>query len=116
MDGVSDDVWQVFVPHEALKFDYLMNGILSMAAMHLATDECTKPAEYIKLGSQHQDSAFTSFRASLNNIDRDNRHAMFAFSIIAMTFAIASAQEGSGDSHSIRPTDIVWILFKFVQG
>lgn len=86
----SHQLWQVAVPQEALRHDFLMRGILAVAALHLAHLRPDKQQEYVKVAVQHQHLALSGFRLNMSKTNQSNCHAFFALSSLIVVFAFAS--------------------------
>ena len=67
-----------------------MQGILAVAALHLAYLRPDKQEHYRQVAVQHQDLALNSFRSIMPIISQSNCHAFFALSSLIVVFAFAS--------------------------
>ena len=97
----SHRLWQVAVPQEAFHHDFLMRGILAVAALHLSCLRPEKQEEYRRAAVQHQDLALSSFRLVMPAITQSNSNAFFAFSSLVVVFAFAAPRA----SNSLPFTD-----------
>lgn len=86
----SNRLWQVAVPQEAFHHDFLMRGILAVAALHLSCSRPEKQEDYRRVAVQHQDLALSSFRSIMPAITQSNSNAFFAFSSLIVVFAFAA--------------------------
>jgi hypothetical protein len=77
-------LWEGEIPLLALSCDYLIHGIISMAALHLAHLNPDQRPEYELLSTHHQNIALPSFQAELSTMSTENCHQIFAFSLILM--------------------------------
>ncbi|KAL2703154.1 hypothetical protein AAEP93_004225 [Penicillium crustosum] len=83
----TKEVWQFLVPQEALSHPFLMLGLLAVSAIHLAdTKGEKKKAEFMKKALLYQHQALLVFRQLLDDINRYNAKAIFAFSSILAIF------------------------------
>lgn len=71
-------LWRYEVLDEAVKFPFLMHGLLAVSALHLADKDPHSTAEYLPLSIHHQNLAISSFRNALAQITKENCHAVFA--------------------------------------
>jgi hypothetical protein len=71
-------LWQYEVLDEAVKYPFLMHGLLAISAMHLADKDPDSTADYLPLSIHHQNLAISSFRNALTRITEENCHAVFA--------------------------------------
>ncbi|CZT21703.1 uncharacterized protein RCC_07568 [Ramularia collo-cygni] len=76
-------IWQVQVPRMAFSHKYLLHGLLALTAMHRCSgaDESQIP-NLVALARYHQQHALVLYIPLLQQIDPDNCHALFAFSIV----------------------------------
>lgn len=86
----SHRLWQIAVPQEAFRHDFLMRGLLAVAALHLAHLRPEKQEGYRQVAVQHQHLALSSFRLVMSKMDQSNCHAFFALSSLIVVFAFAS--------------------------
>ena len=106
-------IWQHTVPKEALTHDFLMHGILALAALHIAHERPEQEDLYISSALRHHNTAIVSFRSALQQVTEENCHAMFAFSTILLVLTLAFAQTGIQERDSIQ--DLIQI-FTLLQG
>ena len=117
---VSDSetqIWQITIPRLALKNDYLMNGILALASMHIATS--AEPAEtllYNDAGLQYYNRSLTPFRNAIDNITPQNCNAVFAHSIVMIAITIASPRLTATKDDTTSITENIVTLFELLQG
>lgn len=119
------DIWQRVVPRLALTHRYLMDGILSLAAIHIATmSDSAKASQYIGTGLQYHNRSLAPFRNAINNISPLNSNAVFAQSVVVVAISIALPQvlsrsgsvvlmDGPGSPGMI---ETVVTLFELLQG
>ena len=75
-------IWQLIVPPLAFSHPFLLHGILSLSALHYHYD--AKPEErtaFVNMAREHQQAALSVYIGHLQNINENNCHAMFAYSI-----------------------------------
>ena len=85
---------QVTVPQLAVQCSFVMNGILTVSALHLAASQSKRQRELITKGSVNENQALPSFREIMPNIDEENCHAVFAFSGLVLPNTLGSSMEG----------------------
>ena len=106
-------IWQHTVPEEALTHDFLMHGILALAALHIAHDRPDLKDRYISSALRHNNTAIVSFRSALEQVTEGNCHALFAFSTILLVLTLAFAQTGA-KKHD--PVEDLMQVFTLLQG
>lgn len=104
---------------EALTHEYLMEAILALSALHLAT-ELTDPdaaASYVSSALQYQNNAFSGLGAALMEVGPDNCDSIFATSVITMACAIVAPLLSTGDGDkACSPLESGFILYGFIRG
>ncbi|CAG8049354.1 unnamed protein product [Penicillium salamii] len=118
--SVSDSetqIWRITIPRLALKHDYLMNGILALASMHIATSsEPAKALLYHDTGLQYYNRSLRPFRNEIDSITPQNCDAVFAHSIIMIAISVASPRLPVMKDECCSITDNIVILFELLQG
>ncbi|KAJ5138243.1 uncharacterized protein N7515_003091 [Penicillium bovifimosum] len=110
-------VWQISIPRLALQYDFLMNGILALGALHIAaTIEPPGSLMYIDTALQYHNLTFAPYRAAVDNINPMNCEAALAQSIITTVIGIAlpGVSASRGDSSSM--TENIVVVFELLQG
>lgn len=91
--------WKIVIPQKALAYDFLLNSVLAVAALHRATttvDKDDAPAAalgYIDTALRYYNKAFAPFQRALNSLTPLNCEAVFAHSIIITVISIALPQK-----------------------
>ncbi|KAJ5087081.1 hypothetical protein NUU61_008388 [Penicillium alfredii] len=113
----GQQTWQIFVPRMALQHDYLMNGILALGALHIATSlEPPASLAYIDTALHHHNLTFAPFRAAINNISPLNSEAVLAQSIVTTVIGIALPRLTSTRGESPSITENIVVVFELLQG
>ncbi|KAL6713443.1 hypothetical protein ACLMJK_008908 [Lecanora helva] len=97
--SLTHDLWRMTVPQIALSHEWLMHGILAMAALHIAHLRPDMQSVYWKRALMHQDQAFQGQQKALTNPTPENADALFAFTLVVifLSFASEKALQGVGD-------------------
>lgn len=108
-------VWKKAIPEEAVRFDFLMDGLLSLSSLHLASDSLDSRHKYIGIAMQYQNSGIRNYIATLGNITSENSHALFAYAVITviLTLAFLVVQDEPGELVSIQS---LTLMFELLQG
>ncbi|KAL3465065.1 hypothetical protein BJX64DRAFT_297802 [Aspergillus heterothallicus] len=136
--------WQVLVPRLALKHRYLMHGILSLAALHIAAvrdppGETARP--YVDAGLEYHSRSLEPFRIAVGDLSAENAEAAFAQAVVTTAISLAVPQVtggggarkqeeegegeekeeeevvgGSGAAGPPRMTDHILTIFELLQG
>lgn len=72
-------VWQVSIPRLALSHEFLMQGLLSISALHLSTLQPARHIELIRQATMAEHKALPSYRQFVSDNKPDKIHAVFAF-------------------------------------
>ena len=91
--------WQVLLPREGLTHDYVLHGILAMAALHTAIASQGRSPDYVNIALEYHSLASSRFRGELENLTEANSEATFAFSLITMTLNLALPQYMTMTNH-----------------
>ncbi|KAJ0416478.1 C6 zinc finger domain protein [Aspergillus carlsbadensis] len=85
------DVIRVAMPHEGLRYPFLMHSVLAVAAVHLAhSTPADRRQGYLETAMMHHNRSLTLCAPFVKNITRQNCHALFAFSCLVPIFVFAS--------------------------
>ncbi|KAL3417338.1 C6 transcription factor [Phlyctema vagabunda] len=112
------DLFQGYVVQEGLKHEFLMESILAISALHIASEMSdAKSAEpYINTALHYQTRAVPALRMALLQISPSNCDAIFAASILTMVCTIVSPLIPSTDSSKTSPTESLSLLYDFIKG
>lgn len=83
--------WATTVVQIAFAHPFLLQGILALAALHMAVLNAGEKERLSILGASKQDAALKDFRPQLESITPQNCDAIFAFSFLAEYYIPASA-------------------------
>jgi hypothetical protein len=110
--------FQEWCPENVEKHPYLLDGMLSMAAFHLAHCRPDEKSIWVPAGIRHQTAALMGFRNNLkNDVTQENCHALFAQSLFLSTTSLASSRYMSnGDLETIFSVDDVLEPFMHIRG
>lgn len=109
--------WQVVMPRKALDYDFLMSGLLAVAALHTAaTTEPPEALTYFDVALEYHNRAFTPFRHAIDNIGPHNCDAVFAHSIVTTVIGIALPRLTAARGERSSMTENVVTVFELLQG
>lgn len=97
------NVWAAEIPKIAYSYEFLMHGILSLAAMHLTSVRPEKCSHYQTKSTFHMALGLQTFRQILQSPSEENCCALFSFSSIIMVW-ICAAPADPDDSQAIENT------------
>ncbi|CDM37684.1 transcriptional regulator family: Fungal Specific TF [Penicillium roqueforti] len=110
-------VWQIAIPRLALQYDFLMNGILALGALHIAaTIEPPASLVYIDIALQYHNLTFAPYRAAVDSINPMNCEAALAQSIITTVIGIALPRVTAARGESSSITENIVVVFELLQG
>lgn len=110
-------VWQSLVPRLALKHRYLMNGILALASLHIATTlEPAKALVYIDTGLEYHSQSLKPFRIAIHHLTAENCDAAFAQSVVTTAISLALPQLSATRGNTTTMTENVITVFELLQG
>ncbi|KAF2012582.1 hypothetical protein BU24DRAFT_254746 [Aaosphaeria arxii CBS 175.79] len=96
------DPWRIDAPIIGQRFPFLMRGILSIAAIHLARISSDLPTrhKYIRLGAYHQDLALPEYRKALTDVTEENVAAVLVSAALAMVYSFAAPPKDSSSAYN----------------
>ncbi|KAJ5779865.1 hypothetical protein N7457_007585 [Penicillium paradoxum] len=110
-------VWQISIPRLALQYDFLMNGILAVGALHIAaTIEPPASLVYIDTALQYHNLTFAPYRAAVDSINPLNCEAALAQSIITTVVGIALPKVTAARGETLSMTENIVVVFELLQG
>jgi hypothetical protein len=115
--GDDESVWREVIPHTALDFDYLLNAIFAISALHISTMSNPSRSKTYQLAAlEYQNQAITAFRAHDPQNSSEVSQSMCAFSILnlVLTVAFPSYLDRSTGQPSIFGN--LTTLFQLLQG
>ncbi|CAG8284397.1 unnamed protein product [Penicillium salamii] len=110
-------VWQIAIPRIALQYDFLMNGILALGALHIAAAlEPPASLAYIDTALQYHSLTFAPYRFAVDHINPMNCEAVLAQSIITTVIGIAIPRVSSARGETTGITENIVVVFELLQG
>ncbi|GIJ92352.1 hypothetical protein Asppvi_011334 [Aspergillus pseudoviridinutans] len=110
-------VWQIVIPRKALEHDFLLNGVLAVAALHIAST--LKPPDaltYIDTALEYHNRAFAPYRQAIDNLTPMNCDAVFAHSVLTTVIGIALPRLTAERDKSSGITENIVVVFELLQG
>ncbi|KZL73090.1 sterol uptake control protein 2 [Colletotrichum tofieldiae] len=77
-----DALWQVVFPQIGFKHPFVLQGILSLSALHLAYKDSSNNSPYVKRATHHHKKALQGFQQAVSHVTDDNSNALFAWSLL----------------------------------
>ena len=130
-DSSDYDAWQIVVPQKALEYDFLLNGVLAVAALHRTTTavdalaalpqtttavDTLSTLPYVDKALQYYNRAFAPFQQALDNLTPLNCEAIFAHSIIITVISVALPQFTTERNKGQSMTENIIVIFELLQG
>ncbi|KAJ5095510.1 hypothetical protein NUU61_004866 [Penicillium alfredii] len=90
-DQTDMQEWQTHIPQYAYKYEFLMHGILALAALHTTaiTADPDKALPYLDSALHYNHLSFGPFRHALSHLTPQNCDAVYAYSAIITALNIA---------------------------
>ncbi|KAJ5608670.1 hypothetical protein N7528_009237 [Penicillium herquei] len=109
---ILQTVWRIRVPKFGFSSPFLLHGILSLSALHLAYLKPEQHAQYVTQAEFHHNLALKMVSATLPMLDEENAAAIYLFSTITSIISCAKPRQ-SNDFWVIGDRDIEWLsLFR----
>ncbi|KAH7186378.1 hypothetical protein BKA60DRAFT_613683 [Fusarium oxysporum] len=110
-------VWRVIFPQEGYMHEYLMHGILSLAALHKAFLIPSRRDIYLTQSSFHHSIGQKTFTALLPNVTSANWQPIFCFATIVIAYVLSHSIRSSCDSQpETTPISRTLELFSVTKG
>lgn len=110
-------IWQVSIPRLALKHLYLMDGLLALASLHLASSSGANEAfTYQGRAIQYYNRSLAPFRQAIDNLTPQNCDAVFAHSVIMIAISVASPRMTALKDEASSIVENIVVLFELLQG
>ncbi|KMU88571.1 hypothetical protein CIHG_06372 [Coccidioides immitis H538.4] len=117
IEDSEEHVWQMVLPRKALGYDFLMNGMLALASLHIATSLSPPAAlSYIDTALEYYNMAIAPFRQALDNITPVNCEPVLAHSVITTALGIALPQMTADHEQGSSMTENIIFVFELLQG
>ncbi|KAI1427849.1 hypothetical protein F5Y12DRAFT_783033 [Xylaria sp. FL1777] len=108
---------QFIMPQEALRYDFLLNGIFVAAALHRSTMTQEPEARgYFNLAMELYDSASRSFRIHLGKMDPTTHHMLYIYSSMTAFINIAFSQCNFSEGNELNTLSTVAVAFDLLNG
>jgi hypothetical protein len=93
--GPDLTVWKIAIPEEAVRYDFLMDGLLALSSLHLAFKNPGVNRRYAQIALHYQNVGLRRYTNALKHISTDNSHALFAYAVITtvMTLAVPGSHQ-----------------------
>lgn len=109
--------WQVILPQKALDHPFLLNGILALGALHIASTLNQPTAlSYIDTALQYHNMAFAPYRHAIDNLTPDNCDAAFGHAIITTVIGIALPRLTAARDGSSNMTENIVVVVELLKG
>ncbi|KAL0929370.1 uncharacterized protein CTRU02_215726 [Colletotrichum truncatum] len=116
-DESTERAWRVNVPQEGARHDFLMHGILAVAAMHLRRLRPESAAYYNHLATQHYSESLKLYRPILDQLSRSTATPVFIFSSFLVCMSLQMfEQNDQQDLEAVLSLDSILDAFKLERG
>ncbi|KAI0105262.1 hypothetical protein GGR51DRAFT_196608 [Nemania sp. FL0031] len=108
---------QFILPQEALRYDFLLNGIFVAAALHRSTTAPEPEARgYFNVAMELYDRASRSFRTHLERMDPATYHVLYIYSSMTAFINIAFSQCNFTEGSELNTLSTVAVAFDLLNG
>ncbi len=113
----DESIWREMIPHTALDFDYLLNAIFAISALHISTMSIPSRSKTYQLAAlEYQNLAITAFQVRDSRNTSEISQSMFAFSLLHLVLAVAFPSYLDRDIGKSSIFDNLTILFTLLRG
>lgn len=92
-DPILKTLWRINVPQLGFEYDFVLRGILSLSALHLARFRPDRRDWYISQAMLQSHAGLARAAPMLSNITEENCSAMYLFSILTFILKLASPRK-----------------------
>jgi hypothetical protein len=85
-------LWSISVPLLGFSHDFVMHGILALAALHLASLRRERRDLYLSQAVAHHQEGLKKATPALSHVSEENVSAIYTFSALTLIYTFASAQ------------------------
>lgn len=114
-DESNFDVWKQMPFHDGAKYEFVLDAVLAIAALHKAHVCLAESEKYTSASIYYQSRSLREYQAHLSSINDENCHAMFAVSALIHVITIAMSR---GGPHLLPtpPLETLFTSFKLLKG
>ena len=106
---------KVVIPQKGYTYDFVMHGILALAATHKALLVPSQFQTYVDISAYHQVLGSQSFRETVSEINSENWRPIFAFSVIVGMYYMTLPIRSENQTLEV-PLQSISELFSAVKG
>ncbi|KAM0718191.1 hypothetical protein Q7P37_006523 [Cladosporium fusiforme] len=88
------DLWKDLPFYDGLKYEFVLDAVLAIAALHKAHLEPANSEKYTSACLHYQSRSLRGYQAQLSAIDDENCHGMFAVAALVHVITIAMSRGG----------------------
>jgi Fungal specific transcription factor domain len=107
----DQSIWRNWVTELAFENDFLLHGLLSLSALHLALCGVSRQ-KHIVMAIHHHDLGVALFRPHLSNIAADNYDAVFGFSCVVAFYSFGIQRSSESKVNPIAKIHQVLTLIR----
>lgn len=85
-----DHIWHSIMPLIGFKHQYVIHGVLSISALHMAYTNPPDRRKFLLVAAQHRSRALEGFTEDLLNVGPENSTALFANATLTFLYAFTS--------------------------
>lgn len=110
-------VWRSVLPYEGYMHEFVMHGILSLAALHKAYLLPNKRQTYLACATHHYSIGQREFRGILHRVTDDNWKPVYCFSIIviAYVFCLNAGHRDQSITTSVSNISGVFVVTRGIE-
>lgn len=109
-------VWKTVFPQEGYVHEYVMHGVLSLAALHKATLIPCRRKNYLTRSAYHHTIGQESFRILLPTVESTNWRPIFCFATIVIAYVLCQPARSDDGSAATTPISKTLELVSVTKG
>jgi Fungal specific transcription factor domain len=95
-DSTITRIWSISVPVLGFSHDFVMHGILAVAALHLAYLRPEMRDIYLPQATYHHEEGLRKATPALSQLEEGNGSAIYSFSGLTILYTFASSRDDAG--------------------
>jgi hypothetical protein len=96
-----DAYWQTAFPQIGFRYSFVLHGILSVAALHLASLHASDKKQHVVDAAHHHNIALQGFREQVTQLSEDNSDALFACASLNVLYVFGMSAQHHGKQESV---------------
>ena len=109
-DPVLRDLWRINVPRVGFAYDFVMQSILALSALHMSTSSNERRGFYLRMARSEHGKALNKIASALSHVTAENCSAIYISAALTFIYAWASPRQ-QGDFFLVGSSGVAeWVF------